>query len=143
LTAFLTCSTACTRVALSAWLIASAIRAFASSVTRAVTASAISGLVHAIFSVRPAASISSFCIAISSRMPVWLTVSDCTTSSSLTSRAPPSTITIESCEPATTKSRSEYSSCWNVGLRIQLPCTRPTRTPAIGPAKGTRLTESA
>ena len=58
-------------------------------------------------------------------------------SASVTSSAPPSTITIESSEPATTRSMSVYSSCWKVGLRIQLPSTRPTRTAAIGPFHGT------
>ena len=31
----------------------------------------------------------------------------------------------------------ENSSCWKVGLRIQLPSTRPTRTAASGPFHGT------
>ena len=31
----------------------------------------------------------------------------------------------------------ENSSCWKVGLRIQLPSTRPTRTAAMGPFHGT------
>ena len=45
-------------------------------------------------------------------------------------------MTIESAEPVTTRSMLENSSCWKVGLRIQLPSTRPTRTPAIGPSHG-------
>ena len=32
---------------------------------------------------------------------------------------------------------SENSSCWKVGLRIQFPSTRPTRTAASGPFHGT------
>ena len=37
-------------------------------------------------------------------------------------------MTMESAEPLTTRSMVENSSCWNVGLRIQFPSTRPTRT---------------
>ncbi len=34
------------------------------------------------------------------------------------------------------RSSAENSSCWKVGLRIQLPSTWPTRTAAIGPFHG-------
>jgi hypothetical protein len=64
-------------------------------------------------------------------------------SASDTSRAPPSTITIESALPLTVTSTVENSSCWKVGLRIQLPSTRPTRTAASGPFHGTGETLSA
>jgi len=40
-------------------------------------------------------------------------------------------------------SMSLYSSCWKVGLSTQFPWIRPTRTPAIGVAKGMRLALSA
>ena len=76
---------------------------------------------------------SSSCAPISSRMPSCATVErldDVVFAD--TSSAPPSTMMIESFEPATTSSMSLYSSCWNVGLSTHLPWTRPTRTPAIG-----------
>ena len=43
---------------------------------------------------------------------------------------------IESFEAATTISRSENSSCWNVGLRTHFSWMRPMRVAAIGPANG-------
>ncbi len=70
-------------------------------------------------------------------MPLCATSRPFTISASVSSSAPPSTITIESAEPDTTMSTSENSSCWNVGLRIQAPSTRPTRTAAMGPFHGT------
>ena len=70
-------------------------------------------------------------------MPFCATLSASTISASDTSSAPPSTITIESEETLTTTSMVENSSCWNVGLRIQFPSTRPTRTAASGPFQGT------
>ena len=69
-------------------------------------------------------------------MPFCATLSASSISASETSSEPPSTITIESAEPLTTRSMVENSSCWKVGLRIQLPSTRPTRTPASGPLNG-------
>ena len=63
-----------------------------------------------------------------SRMPFCATLSASSISASETSSEPPSTMTIESAEPLTTRSMVENSSCWKVGLRIQLPSTRPTRT---------------
>ncbi len=99
--------------------------------------SATSAFVHAIFSARSACVEQLFlhsrsahgCRPARRRAPR-------ATSSSLTSSAPPSTIMIESFEPATTSSMSLYSSCWNVGLSTQLSCMRPTRTAAIGPCNG-------
>ena len=70
-------------------------------------------------------------------MPFWATFKASSISASETSSEPPSTITIESAEPLTTRSMLENSSCWKVGLRIQLPSTRPTRTAASGPFQGT------
>ena len=52
-------------------------------------------------------------------------------------------MTMDSREPETVRSTSENSSCWNVGLRIQAPSTRPTRTAAIGPFHGTFDSDSA
>ncbi len=70
-------------------------------------------------------------------MPFCATLSASSTSASEISSEPPSTMTIESAEPLTTRSMLENSSCWKVGLRIQLPSTRPTRTAASGPFHGT------
>src|SRR6266849_4963727 len=57
-------------------------------------------------------------------------------SGSLTSIAPPSTITIASREQAITRSMSLSSRCLAVGLATHSPFTRPTRIPAIGPLNG-------
>ena len=70
-------------------------------------------------------------------IPFCATLSASSTSASEISSEPPSTITIESAEPLTTRSSVENSSCWKVGLRIQLPSTRPTRTAPSGPFHGT------
>ena len=95
-------------------------------------------LVHSIFFggaglARPAASAS----PMPSRMPFCATFSASSISPSEISSEPPSTMTIESAEPLTTRSMVENSSCWNVGLRIQFPSTRPTRTAPSGPFHGT------
>ena len=58
-------------------------------------------------------------------------------SSSLTSRAPASTMLIAYFVPATVKSISDTSSSSGVGLIINSPLTLPTLTPAIGPSNGT------
>jgi hypothetical protein len=76
-------------------------------------------------------------------MPFCATLSASSISDSETSSEPPSTMTIESAEPLTTRSMVENSSCWKVGLRIQLPSTRPTRTAAKGPFHGTEERLSA
>ena len=80
-----------------------------------------------------------------SRIPFCATLSASSTSASEISSDPPSTITMESAEPLTTRSIVENSSCWKVGLRIQLFSTRPTRTAARGPFHGTteRLSAAA
>ena len=70
-------------------------------------------------------------------MPFCATLSASSISASEISSEPPSTMTMVSAEPLTTRSMVENSSCWKVGLRIQLPSTRPTRTPASGPFHGT------
>ncbi len=57
-------------------------------------------------------------------------------SASVTSSAPPSTITIASFEAASTRSMSDWPRCSKVGLATNWPSTRPTRTPAIGPLNG-------
>ena len=85
----------------------------------------------------PALSISCFWRPSSSRIPFWATFSASMISASEISSEPPSTITIESAEPLTTRSMLENSSCWKVGFRIQFPSTRPTRTAASGPFQGT------
>ncbi len=69
-------------------------------------------------------------------MPFWATLSASSISASLTSSAPPSTITMDSGLPLTVRSMVENSSCWKVGLRIQFPSTLPTRTAASGPFQG-------
>ena len=55
---------------------------------------------------------------------------------SLTSAAPPSTITIASFEHATTMSMSAAACCSNVGNTMNSPLRRATRTPASGPSHG-------
>jgi hypothetical protein len=142
-TSSFTFSTAWMRVALSFWLIAASMRFSAAFVTVFLTSSGISTPLHAIFSILPSFLRSSSCIETISPMPFWAILRPSTMSSSETSRAPPSTIMIESAEPATTMSMSENSSAWNVGLRSHFPSTRPTRTPAIGPVHGIRLALSA
>ena len=47
-----------------------------------------------------------------------------------------STMLIASFVPATVKSNSDFSNSSGVGLIINLPFTRPTFTPAIGPLNG-------
>ena len=76
-------------------------------------------------------------------MPFWATFSASMISASEISSDPPSTMTIESADPLTTRSTLENSSCWKVGLRIQFPSTRPTRTAASGPFQGTGERPSA
>ena len=143
LTSSFTFSTAWMRVALSFWLIAASMRFSAAFVTVFLTSSGISVPVHAIFSGRSTFLRSSSCIVTSSPIPFCATLSASTISASETSSAPPSTIMIESAEPATIMSMSENSSAWKVGLSTHFPSTRPTRTPAIGPAHGILLALSA
>ena len=57
-------------------------------------------------------------------------------SSSLISFASPSTITMESSDPATINSIEHLSISEMVGLTINCPSNFPTRTEAIGPSKG-------
>ena len=67
-----------------------------------------------------------------------------TTTSSVTSLAPASTITMASAVPVTTRSRSD--SFWvssRVGLMTSSPSMRPTRTDPMGPSKGISLRVSA
>ena len=63
--------------------------------------------------------------------------------SSGSSFAPASTIITASWEPAMVRFSSDFSRCSTVGLMMNCPSTRPTRTPAIGPAHGISETESA
>ena len=72
----------------------------------------------------------------SSLIAAWAACSPSRRSSSGTSTAPPSTIVIASSDPATTRSTSEYSSCWKVGFTIHVPWIRPTRTEATRVRKG-------
>ena len=118
-------------------LIACAIADSAASVARPCSTGSISLLVQASLGTAPALSISWRCSPISSLIPFCATLSASRISASDTSSEPPSTMTIESAVPLTTRSMVENSSCWKVGLRIQLPSTRPTRTPASGPFHGT------
>src|SRR5213593_2525078 len=129
-------ASACARSDFSGRLSASDTRASASCFTRATSAAGGSTLVHSILGWRMSAT-SSFAASSSSRMPLCATSRHFTISASVSSSAPPSTITIESFEPDTTMSTLENSSCWKVGFRIQAPYTRPTRTAAIGPFHGT------
>jgi len=57
-------------------------------------------------------------------------------SASLTPSQPPSTITTPVLEPATMMLMSQRSQSWSGGLIVNWPSMRPTRTAAIGPAKG-------
>ncbi len=75
-------------------------------------------------------------MAMSSWIDFCASVMPSTTSSSVTSSAPPSTITIESFDPVMMRSMSLYSSCWKVGLMAHFPSRRPMRTPASGWPKG-------
>jgi len=135
-TVALRAASACARSAFSGRLSASVTRAPATSRTRATSGAGGATLVHSILGWRVSAT-SSSAASSSSRMPRCATSSALTISPSVSSSAPPSTITIESREPETVRSTSENSSCWNVGLRIHAPSTRPTRTAAIGPFHGT------
>jgi len=123
------------RSSFTARFIASATRGSASALTRATRSAGGSALVHSIFGTLCCAS-RSCCSATSSCRPFCATLSASTISASAISPAPPSTIMMESAVPLTTMSTSENSSCWKVGLRIHFPSTRPTRTPASGPANG-------
>ena len=76
-------------------------------------------------------------------MCLWANCSASTTAASGTSRAPPSTITIEESVPATTMSRADCSSSWNVGFSTGFPSIRPTRTPETGSGNGMSDTMSA
>ncbi len=96
-----------------------------------------SALVQAIFGFLSALSMTCFWRPMISLIPFCATFNASTTSASEISSEPPSTIRIESAEPLTTRSSVENSSCWKVGLRIQFPSTRPTRTAASGPFHGT------
>ena len=78
----------------------------------------------------------SFCKPMSNLMASCAALIACSRSSSETSFASPSTIVMESSEPATTSSKSASSSWLMVGLMRYSPLIRPTRTVAIGPAKG-------
>ncbi len=64
-------------------------------------------------------------------MAAWAVSSAWMTSSSETSWAPASTITMPSSLPATTRSRRLCLRCGKVGLTMYWPSTSPTRTPAI------------
>src|SRR6266699_3569482 len=126
-------ASACARSDFSGRLSASETRASASCFTRATRSAGGSTLVHSILGCRISAT-SSLAASSSSRMPLWATSRAFTISASVSSSAPPSTITIESFEPDTTMSTSENSSCWKVGFRTQAPSTVPPRTAATGPS---------
>ena len=57
-------------------------------------------------------------------------------SASLTTLAPPSTMTTPVLEPATMMLMSQRAQSWMGGLIRSSPSMRPTRTEAIGPANG-------
>ena len=59
------------------------------------------------------------------------------------SRAPSSIMLTKCLVPATTRSKSLYSSCSAVGLMTNLPSIRPTRTWAIGAMNGMSLIATA
>ena len=110
-------------------------RGSAAARTRATRSAGGSDFFHSIFGTLCFSSSSSW-TATSSCSPFCATLRASTISASEISPAPPSTIMMESFVPLTTTSTSENSSCWKVGFRIHFPSTRPTRTPASGPANG-------
>ena len=85
----------------------------------------------------------SFCTSISSLIYFFENFIASSIFSSLSSLAPASIITVSLSFPTITRSSSLVSSSVNVGLTINLPSTRPTRTAPIGPAKGISDMESA
>ena len=85
----------------------------------------------------PVASRSASWAASSSFTAAWPKRSASTITASETSFAPPSTITMASREAAITTSRSHSARWASVGLAMNWPFSRPTRTPAMGPLKGT------
>src|SRR5579885_806996 len=84
----------------------------------------------------PASRRSSSCTASRGSSAAWAVNSASRTTSSGSIFAPPSTITIASRVPATTRSMSLSPSCAVVGLMTKRPPTRPTRTAATGPPQG-------
>ena len=133
---------ACVRSAFTANVNASETLSSASSLTRATRSTGGSALTHSILGCCIASTTSSL-MSSRSLMPLCATSNALTTSASVSSSAPPSTMTIDSREPETVRSKSENSSCWKVGFRIHAPSTRPTRTAAIGPFQGTLDSDSA
>jgi hypothetical protein len=93
------------------WLIACPIGASAAWRTLATSPASGSTLVQGSLGAALALSMSSFSSAMTSRIPFWATLSDSSISLSEISSEPPSTITIESAEPLTTRSSVENSSC--------------------------------
>src|SRR6266516_2916180 len=110
----LSAASAWVRSAFSGRFSASVTRGSASALTRATSSAGGSILVHSILGWRISAT-SSLAASKSSRMPLCATSRPFTISASVSSSAPPSTITIESAEPDTTMSTSENSSCWHLG----------------------------
>ena len=127
-------------VALSAALMACAIACSAAFCARPWSSESIVGPLH-LLGLGPALSISWRSSLIVSWMPFCATLSASRISASETSLSePPSTMTIESAEPLTTRSMVENSSCWKVGLRIQFPRPGPrARRRGACPGTGERL----
>ena len=85
---------------------------------------------------RPAASLSLTCRSIIGCRDSWPKNMASSISSSLTKSPPPSTMTTASLLPATIRLISLSVCSSRVGLILKSPFMRPTRTQAIGPAKG-------
>ena len=78
----------------------------------------------------------SSCVWQSCLMAAWATSNASIMSSSLTSCISPSTITMASVVPETTRLKSDSASCEYVGLTTNAPPTRPMRTIEMGPWNG-------
>ena len=76
------------------------------------------------------------CRSIRGWMALWPYSRAATITSSGTSSAPASTIRMASRVPAMRRSRSDLSISAKVGLAMNWPSTRPTRTAATGPFQG-------
>ncbi len=76
-------------------------------------------------------------------MAWWPNIKASSISSSLTSAAPDSTMLMASLVPATERWMSDFSLSSVFGLMMNLPSTRPTWTPAIGPSNGMLLIDKA
>ena len=115
--------------------IAASIFWFASDATLSTIAGSLTGGTNSRFGL-PTAARSFSWRSISGWADWWANMRASTITSSPSSAAPPSTITIASRLQATSRSRSERARSANVGFTTSLPSMRPTRTPAYGPAHG-------